>query len=619
MCGVVGIFSHKAIDPEQVVQATKALAHRGPDGYKIWRSKTGRVALGHHRLSINDKINGDQPMVDNKIVISVNGELYDYTPLKTQLISLGYNFKTNSDSELVLHLYHAYGLDFVNYLRGEFAIIIYDMIANKIIIARDRFGIKPMCYYLKDGVFYCASEAKAIFAAGVAIKWDLQSLEQSFSFQYLSADQTLFSGIKQLEPGKLLVYDGYKLIKHTYWDINYHNNQIERPSFEDYTSLILNELKDSIQQRLRSGEKKICCHLSGGLDSSAIASLANQYVGNTLPCFTLSFDNPLYDETEQAKAVADHIGVDIQVVSITVEHMLSVLEDAIFYSEGTAINNHLSAKYILNQKIKQQGFEIVLSGEGSDELFYGYNHLACDFDPENFKKETINTITRGIHFGDEQEIDLSIIQNKIGMIPTFVRAKASIGMKISALMNKQDRMASILNQIFSNEIINPIANFTPLQKSTYLWSKFALAGYILRTLGDGTEMAHGVEGRVPFLDHKLFDLVSSMPAEYNFRHGLEKYALRQAVKKFIPPSTFYRKKQPLLAPPLFLMTPKGIDFILDCVNDLAFQSLPYLSQPKVKNYFESIKNMDFNQKVAAEPVVMLIITSYLLMKRFKLT
>lgn len=132
-------------------------------------------------------------------------------------------------------------------------------------------------------------------------------------------------------------------------------------------------------------------------------------------------------------------------------------------------------------------------------------------------------------------------------------------------------------------------------------------------------MAHGIEGRVPFLDHKLFDLVSSMPAKYNFRYGLEKYALRQAVKKFIPTSTLYRKKQPLLAPPLFLMTPKGIDFILDCVNDLAFQSLPYLSQPKVKNYFESIKNMDFNQKVEAEPVVMLIITSYLLMKRFKLT
>lgn len=386
MCGVVGIFSHKAIDPEQIVQATKALAHRGPDGYKIWQSKTGRVALGHHRLSINDKINGDQPMVDNKIVISVNGELYDYTPLKTQLISLGYNFKTNSDSELVLHLYHAYGLDFVNYLRGEFAIIIYDMIANKIIIARDRFGIKPMCYHLKDGIFYCASEAKAIFAAGVAIKWDLQSLEQSFSFQYISTDQTLFSGIKQLEPGKLLVYDGNKLIKYTYWDISYHNNQLEIPSFEDYTSLILNELKDSIQQRLQSDEKKICCHLSGGLDSSAIASLANQYTGNNLPCFTLSFDHPLYDETEQAIAVAKHIGVDIQVVSITVENMLSVLEDAIFYSEGTAINNHLSAKYILNQKIKEQGFDIVLSGEGSDELFYGYNHLACDFDASNFKK-----------------------------------------------------------------------------------------------------------------------------------------------------------------------------------------------------------------------------------------
>lgn len=622
MCGVVGIFSNtQPINREQIIRATKALAHRGPDGYKVWQSDNGLVALGHHRLSINDRMNGDQPIIDKNIVITVNGELYDYELLKKRLISLGYTFKTHSDSELVIHLYNEYGLDFVSYLRGEFAIIIYDLKAHKMILARDRFGIKPLCYYFKNGTFYCASEAKAILAAGVPMKWDLQSLKQSFSFQYLPIDQTLFSDINQLEPGKLLVYDGYKLNKYTYWDITYpKNNQANIPSAEEYSSLVLNKLTDSIQQRLRSDEKKICCHLSGGLDSSAIAALANQYAGNTIPCFTLSFNDPLYDEMEQAKAVAEHIGVDIHVVDITIDNMLSALEDALFFSEGTAINNHLSAKYILNQKIKEHGFNIVLSGEGADELFYGYNHLASDYDPVHFKKETINIITKGVHFSDEQALDLSIIQNQLGMIPAFVRAKAGIGMKIHALMeDNQDGMSGILNHVFSNEMISTIANFTPLQKSTYLWSKFALGGYILRTLGDGTEMAHGIEGRVPFLDHQLFEVISSMPAQYNFNHGLEKYVLRQAVKKLIPCTTLQRKKQPLLAPPLFLMSTKGLDFILSCVNDLAFQSLPYLSQPKVKQYFESIKQMDFNQKVAAEPVVMLIITSYLLMKRFKLT
>lgn len=621
MCGVVGIFSNThPINREKIILATKALAHRGPDGYKVWQSDTGMVALGHHRLSINDKINGDQPILDQNIVITVNGELYDYEQLKNRLISLGYIFKTHSDSELVIHLYNEFGLDFVTYLRGEFAIIIYDIKAHKMIIVRDRFGIKPLCYYLKNGTFYCASEAKAIFAAGVAMKWDLQSLKQSFSFQYLPIDHTLFADIHQLEPGKLLVYDGYKLSKYTYWDIKYPNNtQPKIPSAEEYSSLVLNQLTDSIQQRLRSDEKKICCHLSGGLDSSAIAALANQYAGNTIPCFTLSFNNPLYDEMEQAKEVAEHIGVDIHVVDITVDNMLSVLEDALFFSEGTAINNHLSAKYILNQKIKEQGFNIVLSGEGADELFYGYNHLACDFDPAHFKKETINAITKGVHFSDEQDLNLSTIQNQLGMTPTFVRAKAAIGKKMHALMENQDGMNSILNQIFSNEMINAISDFTPLQKSTYLWSKFALGGYILRTLGDGTEMAHGIEGRVPFLDHHLFEVINSMPAQYNFSHGLEKYVLRQAVNKLLPNTTLHRKKQPLLAPPLFLMTKKGFDFILSCVNDQAFQSVPYLSQPKVKKYFESIRHMDFNQKVAAEPVVMLIVTSYLLMKRFKLT
>jgi asparagine synthase (glutamine-hydrolysing) len=618
MCGVVGIYSNRVIESEQINQATKSLAHRGPDGYKIWKSETGLVALGHHRLSINDRAKGEQPMLDHDVVISVNGELYDYNILKYELLAKGYHFKTKSDSELVLHLYKEYGVDFVKYLRGEFAIILFDIKANKMIVVRDRFGIKPMCYYFKNGTFLCASEAKAIMAAGVPSKWSLSALEQSFSFQYLPIDKTFFCGIHQLEPGTLLIYDGNQLSKYMYWDIGYSKaNKVV--SFEEYSHLILNKLSDSIQQRLRSDENKICCHLSGGLDSSAIAALANNYAVNKIPCFTLSFNDPRYDEMEQAKKVAEHIGTDFHVVDISVENMLDVLEDAVFFSEGTAINNHLSAKYLLNQKIKQKGYNIVLSGEGADELFYGYNHLACDYDAINFNEGSVNDITRGIHFSDDQSIDLGGIQKRIGMIPSFVRAKVAIGMSLHSLMERPVPLNNVLNRIFPSQMIDKIAGFTDLQKSTYLWSKFALSGYILRTLGDGTEMAHGIEGRVPFLDHQLFEVASRMPAQYNFNNGLEKYALRQAVKQYIPHSTVERRKQPLLAPPLFLMTTKGIDYILSCVNDNAFRSLPFVSQAKVKKYFESIKNMDFKQKIAAEPVVMLIITSYLLMKRYKLS
>jgi asparagine synthase (glutamine-hydrolysing) len=623
MCGIIGIYSpNNEIQAHLLESATAALAHRGPDGQGTWISKDKNVGIGHRRLSIVGIDSGQQPILntDKTICISVNGEFYDDHLIRDQLKAKNYQFHTHSDSELILNLYKEYGLGFVKHLRGEFSFILYDVKKKKMIAVRDRFGIKPLCYYYKnDGTLYIASEAKAIFAAGITPAWNEYSLYHTLCFQYTPLNQTLFAGANQLPPGYMLIYDGHQLITQRYWDLDYTTYD-NNASFDDLCLQLDDQLKDAIKCRLRADENKICCHLSGGIDSATIASLASQLSGKPLPCFSVSFPHEAYNELTIASELAKKLNAAFHPVFVGAEDIVSTISDAVYFSEGLSINSHISAKYILNREIKKAGFNIALSGEGSDELFLGYIHLKQDL--ESNPLSISNNIANGIHITNDQFLSLDSIKNKLGFVPSFIKAKAAIGYKIHQLLKINNDFTSdqVFDDILANTgILQQINGMSDINKSTYLWVKFALSGYILKTLGDACEMAHGVEGRVPFLDHHLFEFAKTIPTAYKVNKNIEKYILRETVKNYVTPEIYNRQKHPFMAPPLSLLNDrKGFEFINDCLRSKRFSQMPFFDGKKVIDYLDTIPEKSMKEQVASEPVLMMMLTSFLLSERYHL-
>ena len=633
MCGIVAIFSTSGrIAREQLLSATRALAHRGPDGEGIWISENKNVGLGHRRLSIVDPRGGKQPIVshDGNIVATVNGELYDYKKIRSALQAKGHIFRTQSDSEIALYLYQEYGLNFVDYLRGEFALVLYDKRKNRIIAARDRFGIKPLQYHLDaKGILYIASEAKAIFASGVKAVWDKYALYHSCSLQYVPQDRTLFKDIYQLKPGHILIYDGAKLTIKKYWDLDFPKESDEK--FKKYDeNKIAGRLEDLLQEsvalRLQTDGAKYCSHLSGGIDSAMVAALAARLGNQKLRCFTVSFPHGSYDETELAKSLASYIGAEFTPVVVGAADIVETISDAVYYSEGMAINSHLAAKYILNKEIKKAGYEIALTGEGSDESLAGYIHLRADLlggMPEEIKQS--EGIVGGVHLPSGQSLDLEIIKEKLGYIPTFLQAKGSIGHVMNNLLSpafKEYYSADkiVVDFINSVDIRNQLKGRHKVNQSSYLWIKFTLANYILKTLGDGTEMANSIEGRVPFLDHKFFEFVRTIPMSLKIKNDIQKYILRKIARKYIPKEIYERPKQAFMAPPLSLLRDKrGINFIHDSFNSRAFGNMGFFDQKKVNKLIDGLPDMEMKQQIALEPAIMLMLSAFLIHKRFQLS
>ena len=617
MCGIVGMYhSSEKINPFLLENACDALSHRGPDGRGTWLSSDHHVGIGHTRLSIIDAKGGAQPLLnrDKTLCASVNGEFYDYQKIRQTLENKGYVFTTKSDSELVIHLYEEYDLDFVHHLRGEFSFILYDQRKERMVAIRDRFGIKPLCYYSNDGVFYVASEAKAIFKLGIRPAWNEYALYHAFCFQYPPTNQTLFKDIHHVSPGHIIIYDGKTLVNKPYWDLNYSRAEDQTTPEPEVISHELDvQLREAIGVRLNVDEAKLCCHLSGGIDSATIASLGSELYGKPLPCFSVSFPHQDYNEIQFAENIAKKIGSPFHPVVVDSEDMASVLSDAVYFSEGLAINNHLSAKYILNREIKKAGFKVALTGEGADELFAGYVHLQHDYLPQKISP----SIAAGIHISNDQTFPLNGLKEQLGFVPNFVKAKAAIGYKLQGLLeNTPFPPENILHDILhNNDVYKHLAHLPPIYQSTYLWIKFALSGYILRTLGDGCEMAHGIEGRVPFLDHHLFDFSKRIPLSMNIKSNTDKYILRETVKKYLTPDIAQRKKQPFIAPPFSLLTnKKGYDYMRDCLHSC--KNVPFLNRKKVNLYLDAIPKKSIQDQIAAEPVIMLILTATLLGQRY---
>lgn len=551
MCGIVGIWGGEG-DPSRAVAA---LRHRGPDGQGVWASPDRAVGLGHARLAVIDPAGSPQPLLDEsgRLALVVNGEFYDHDRIRAGLLRRGHRLRTGGDSEIALHLYREHGLGFLDHLRGEFALILYDADARALVAARDRFGVKPLCYAaLPGGRLGLASEAKALFALGVPARWDEAAFLQACGTQYVLPDQTLFAGVRQLRPGHALVADDAGVRTFAYWDMDLPPDELrERPPEAEACERLRAALDEAVALRLRS-DAPLCFHLSGGLDSSTVAALAAPRVSR-LSCYTVSFDDPAYDELDQTRRTADALGAELTVVRVTARDRADHFADAVWFAEGLAINGHLPAKYLLAREISRRA-KVVLSGEGADEVLSGYAHFAHDLARHEGEGQAEGAqMLAGMHLPEGEPLPLAGARAALGEVPAFLEAKATLGRRVRSLL--RDEWAARLDaldapaRLASAFDARQLSGRHPVDRAAYLWSRTSLANYILRTLGDGTEMAHGVEGRLPFLDHHFFDVARRLPVAHRIRDGVGKVALRRAMAGALPQEVLCRGKHPFTAPP----------------------------------------------------------------------
>ena len=568
MCGIVAV----AGAPASLDGAMRALAHRGPDGSGQWVSPDRRVALGHTRLAVVDPQGGAQPIVNGDIVAVVNGEIYgDYDVPR----------RTRCDSELVVALYEAYGDDFVRMVRGELAFVLWDARRRRLFAGRDRFGVKPLVWArLGDGIAL-ASEAKALFALGVPARWDAETFAHAAHTQYTWPDRTLFAGVHQLEPGHVLVWDG-AVATRRYYDVVTRDGALG------------DALADAVRVRLRA-DAKVCVQLSGGIDSTTVAALAR------VPAFHVSFTGGGdYDERAIAERTARELELPLHVVDVDAQTIASAWPDAVAHGEGLAINGHIVGKFLLSRAMRDAGFKVALTGEGADEVLAGYPHLRQD---AGIAIDG-HAASHGVMLPAGAALSTDGVRARLGFVPTWIAAKASLGARVRQLLARD-----ILVEDPFGALVDRLAlTGDRLRVSTVSWMKTALAGYILKTLGDGMEMRHAIEGRVPFLDHHVAEVALGLPPG----RDIDKPALRHAFASIVPAHVRARPKHPFLAPPLSRLAPA---LVQDTLRAHARTS-PLVDRPAVLALLDRLPAMPVAEQQQWDPALMLLLSAAILQTRY---
>ena len=557
MCGINGFFSKTNTLPEDVLRKMNdSINHRGPDANGVRMFSEGEVncGLGHVRLSIIDLAGGVQPMAneDKTVWVSYNGEIYNHSELRQDLKAKGHIFKTQSDTETIVHLYEEYGEDAPNYLRGMFAYAIWDSNQQKITLVRDRLGIKPLYYAITSSGVVFSSEVKAILKSGLlSPELDQSCLGEYFQFGYLTNERTLFKEIKKLRAGHTITFD--RQVNPTirqYWDIQYDEN----PNVSEAEAIdsLKKKFFDSVEMRMMS-DVPLGMFLSGGLDSSAIAGVMAKLSSQQLKAFTIGFDSKYYSESSYAKLVAEKNGMELHEVILQPSDFVDSIEKLIWHNDMPIHFPASVALYFVSKKAREH-VKVVLTGEGSDELFGGYGrYMSCHYNMliGKFFDPLIPSSMR------------SLIRKKIWHLPIPLKLKKAVAhsflyhsmnpkeiifhnyyklnMDTDSVINK-DFIGDNQKNTFQNylDYYGRFPNADTISKMLYTDTKTFLEELLMKQ--DKMSMATSIESRVPFLDHELVEYAATLPSSMKVKLGNLKYIIKKAVSGFVPEEILKRKK-----------------------------------------------------------------------------
>ena len=538
MCGIVGFWDKTRIKKKEEIIRKMALKieHRGPNGEGYFCDSN--VALGHKRLAIIDLENGEQPMIsnDHNLILVFNGEIYNYQELRFELESDGYVFKTKTDTEVLLYGYDKYKEEICNKLRGMFAFVIYDIKKEMLFGARDHFGMKPLYYYQDDNFFCFASEIKAMLEHPKFKKEiNKDALKMYLMFQYSAKDETFFKNVYRLNPGHYFIYKNNKLDIYPYHEFNFvKKNQ----NYQKLKKELQKELASSVNYHLTTSDVEVASYLSGGVDSSFVVSLAKPS-----KTFSVGFSYEGFDETNYAKSLSKELGLKNKSISISADDFFESLSTIMYYTDEPHANLSTVPLYFLSN-LASKDVKVVLSGEGADELFGGYNEY---YDPLLLRiylklplwfRSKIRKICQKLpHFMGRNTLikyGLPFEERYIGHGSFLENDEAN---KILAdELKSEESISSILKPYY-----NLVKNESELTKKRFLDYYFWLPKDILLK-ADKMSMANSVELRTPLLDINLFNLTKTIPNKYLIKNKTTKYIFRDIALDNLPKSWAKRRK-----------------------------------------------------------------------------
>ena len=558
MCGIAGIYNYKTDQPinEAVLRRmTGALAHRGPDdeGFHI----AGRIGLGHRRLSIIDVAGGHQPVFneDGSVAVILNGEIYNYRELRRLVEARGHRLRTQSDTETIVHLYEEFGEACVEHLRGMFAFALCDSREQKLLLARDRLGKKPLYFADVGGALIFGSELKALLEhPAMPREVDTLAVADYFSYQFIPAPKTIYRHARKLRAGHCLVVTPNGASERQYWDINF--SQPEQRSEAEWSEMLLEELRSAVDSRL-IGEVPLGAFLSAGVDSSAVVAMMSRINSRPVVTATVGFSEEKFSEAADARSFAKSLNADHHERIVTPEAVNVIEKLAWHFDEPFADASAIPTFYV--SQAAREFVTVALSGDGGDESFAGYRRYA--FDAMENRVRAIAPVPS--LFGA-----LAAIYPKADWLPQPLRAKAtlrnlSLEPARAYFSSVYGAASSVRDALLGGDVRAQLGDYDPfevfaehynrpttddsLSRAQYADIKLYLADDIL-TKVDRASMAVSLEVRCPLLDHRLMELAARIPSSLKLKGREGKYIFKRAMSGLLPPGILARRKQGFVVP-----------------------------------------------------------------------
>lgn len=605
MCGISCIISFNNTISEEVISSLSSiLYHRGPDDSGTFSN--GKVALGHQRLSVIDLVTGQQPMFteDNSVVIVYNGEIYNHKEIKSELEKAGYSFKTTSDTEVIIKAYQHYGITgMLLKLEGMFAFAIYDKDKEKIYIARDRFGEKPLYYYKNKDAFYFASELKAFKEFIKSPGIDIQALNLFFSLTYIPAPYTIYKDVKKLQQGYYLEIDpagSYRLIN--YYDLAEKINSSKYIQDYEKAKTGLRELLfHSVQNRMIS-DVPLGAFLSGGIDSSIIAAIMARLSYKPIKTFTIGFKEKQFDESKRAEIIAKHIGSDHTVHFLTVKDLLGVVDEVIEHFDEPFGDSSALPTYFVS-KITRQYVKVALTGDGADELFGGYEKYLAPYYAEKFNSLPAllkKIIKNGTQVIPNTPITSHFLRKSSKVIGSTALNHFEIHFNLMSLgFNEAERKSLIKQNYYSpvkpeiEKYYNRIDRSNEMDKGFYTDIMLVLEGDML-TKVDRMSMRHSLETRVPFLDSRIVEFSQKLPPEFKILGRNKKRILKDTFKDLLPDETLKFSKRGFGVPINFWFKNELRNELESVLNEKEIEKQGLFNYDKIKRLLDEHLNSKAN-------------------------
>jgi asparagine synthase (glutamine-hydrolysing) len=552
MCGITGYVDfNNELDINNIKSMTNVLAHRGPDSSGVEFEPSNEkynLAFGHRRLSIIDlKPTSNQPFFNESkdYWLVFNGEIYNYLEIRNELISLGYKFKTNSDTEVVLRSYIEWGVKCVDRFIGMFAFSIFDKIKNKLFIFRDRAGVKPVNYYYKNNLFIFSSEIKSFHKISNFNKeLDLNSVAMFFRHGYIHSPNSIYKNVKKVKPGQYIEFclTNKKISTFTYWDaIDCYNKPKLDLSLSEAKQEMSKLFKSAFNYRMVS-DVPVGVFLSGGYDSSTTAAILSDTNSQKINTFTIGFNDSKYDESENAEKIAKHLGTNHQTLHFKKNHLEDIIKDIPFYYDEP-FGDSSSIPSILVSKLAKKHVSVVLSSDGGDELFAGYgkhfqhvNFYKMIGKTPNFIKNRLSILEKHPRFQHRKGIFSSKSFNDL------------LKVRLETIVFTDDDLSKMLNFNYMY-YDTPFNEFDRLNESNDYINKLLAIDYKtylendILTKVDRATMSQSIEGREPFLDHRLLEFCSTLDSSFKYNKGVSKYLLKEINKEYIPDNLMDKTKK----------------------------------------------------------------------------